>query len=265
MPESAVLFELRDRVALITLNRPGNRNSMDDELPAAFRATLEKLNDTADIRCTVITGSGNTFCSGADLKSNLVKNLFADNSILPSEAVSKKIYAPFLGVLDLEMPVIAAMNGHAVGGGLGLGLLCDIRVANKSAKYGANFVRLGYTSGLAISYVLPRLIGVAAAAELLFTGRLISGELAERIGLVNYAVEESKVLDQALSLANEIAEAAPIAIRAMKQNIYRGLAWDPRSHLVLEAHNMSATLDTADAQEGVQSLLEKRSPKFTGK
>lgn len=264
MREPAVLIEIRDNICQLTLNRPENRNSIDDEIPAALAQRLAELKDIKGLRCVILAGSGGCFCGGGDFRSELFRHLFDDQSVLPNEAVLKRIYTPVIGLLDVEVPVIAAMNGHAIGGGLGVGLLCDLRVASNTAKYGTNFVRLGCTSGLAISYMLPRIIGLPKAMELLLTGRLISGEQVERIGLANYVVDPDKVLAKAWELAAEIAGAAPIAVRAMKKSIYRGIASEPLAALEFESHDMARTLQTNDFTEGTRALLEKRRPAFNG-
>ena len=265
MSKPAVLMEVRDKICQLTLNRPANRNSIDDEIPLALKQRLEELKGVKDIRCIILTGSGSTFCGGGDFRSELFKHIFDDKSLLANEAIQKKIYGPVIGLLDVELPIIAAMNGHAIGGGLGVALLCDFRIANKTAKYGTNFVRLGCTSGLAISYTLPRLIGIPAAMELLLTGRLISGEQAARIGLANYATDSEGVLPKAWDLAREIAAAAPMAVRAMKKQIYRGYAAERAEALTMESHNMSRTMQSEDFVEGTRALLEKREPNFAGR
>lgn len=264
MNEPAVLLEVRDAICQLTLNRPETRNSIDDEIPTALANRLEEIRSIKGLRCVILTGSGGVFCGGMDFRSNLSEHLFDDASMLPHEAILKKMYAPIVKLLDVEIPIIAAMNGHAIGGGLGMGLLCDFRVVSSTAKYGANFVRLGVTSGLAISYLLPRIVGFPTAMELLLTGRLISGEEAERIRLAHYATKSDHVLNKAWELAREVAEAAPIAVRLMKKAIYRGIASEPFATLEYESHNMARTRETQDYQEGVRALLEKRSPKFTG-
>jgi enoyl-CoA hydratase/carnithine racemase len=265
MSESAVLLEVRDKICQLTLNRPRNRNSIDDEIPLALKQRLEELKGIKDVRCIILTGSGSTFCGGGDFRSELFKHIFDDKTLLANEAIAKKIYSPVVGLLDVDIPIIAAMNGHAIGGGLGVALLCDFRIANRTAKYGTNFVRLGCTSGLAISYTLPRLIGIPAAMELLLTGRLISGEQAERIGLANYATDPENVLPRAWELAREIAAAAPMAVRSMKKAIYRGFEAERSEALEYESHNMSRTMQSEDFLEGTSALLEKREPNFVGR
>ena len=142
------------------------------------------------------------------------------------------------------MPTIAAMNGHAVGGGFGLALVCDLRVANRDAKYGANFAKLGFHSGMAISHLLPRIVGVPRAADMLFTGTLVSGAEAAAIGLVHEAVAADAVLDAALRRARAVAACAPEAVRLMKRSLYGGAGWDPRSAARAEAFAQAATMRT---------------------
>jgi enoyl-CoA hydratase/carnithine racemase len=175
------------------------------------------------------------------------------------------MYQPFLGVLDLEVPVIGALNGHAVGGGFGLALCCDLRFGARGARYGANFARLGLHPGMAISYLLPRLVGVARAAELLFTGRLIDGDEAERIGLLSSVHAADEVLPRARRAAARSPANAPLAVRETKRSLYRGLGWDPRAAAYAEAFAQAESLTTADAAEGIAALLGKRDPVFTGR
>lgn len=259
MTEAAVLASSRDLICEITLNRPDSRNAMAPELLQTFQVVIDQVKADREIRCVVITGRGASFCSGADFRSSIL----APGPGLPHES-SYNLYKPFLSILDVQVPVIAAMNGHAIGGGFGLGLVCDLRVANRDARYGANFARLGFHSGMAISYLLPRLAGVPRAAELLFTGRVFSGAQAAEMGIANYAVAADQVLPKARELAAEIAACAPAAVRLMKRSLYRGLGWDPRSAAEYEAHCQSRTFEMADAKEGINALLEKREPKFTG-
>src|ERR1043165_4135245 len=195
----AVRYARDGSVGVITLDRPDNRNSMTPELLDAFAAASAAARADAHARCVIVTGTGTSFCAGADFKSALQRD--GDGDTRPPAERSYAMYDPFLSLLDLPVPVIGALNGHAIGGGFGLALACDIRIGALDAKYGANFVRLGLAPGMAISYLLPRLIGVARANELLFTGRLIDGAEAEQIGILNPALPAEPVPDQALALA----------------------------------------------------------------
>lgn len=261
--DPAVLYTRQGHVGVITLNRPDNRNSMTPELLEAFHAASQEAARDPQARAIVITGKGRCFSAGADFKSAI--QLEGEGRALQSHEASYAMYIPFLSVLDIEVPVIGALNGHAVGGGFGLSLVCDLRVANRESKYGANFARLGLHSGMAVSYLLPRLIGPSKAAELLFTGRLVLGDEAERLGLVGQAVEASDVLPRAMALAEEIAASAPIAVRMMKRTFYKGLGWDVRGAAFEEAFAQAVTVQTADVKEGIAALLQKRPPAFEGR
>jgi enoyl-CoA hydratase/carnithine racemase len=208
----------------------------------------------------VVTGTGHCFSSGADFKATLQR----DGSAAPHER-SYAMYEPFLSLLDLAVPVIGALNGHAVGGGFGLALVCDLRVGAEAAKYGANFVRLGLAPGMAISYLLPRLVGVARANELLLAGKLVEGREAAALGILNRAVPAAEVMPVAMELAREIAAAAPLAVRATKAAIRRGLDLQIREAARAEAFAQAETLATDDCKEGIAALLGKRAPQFTGR
>jgi enoyl-CoA hydratase/carnithine racemase len=263
MADEAVLYEVAAGIATITLNRPENRNSMTPDVLAAFRASIGKAKADRSLRAVIVTGKGQSFCAGADFRSMPGAETEGDPR-LPHER-SFSVYEPFLSVLDLEVPSIAAMNGHAIGGGLGLGLVCDLRVANREAKYGANFARLGLHSGMSISYLLPRIVGLPTAADLLFSGRIVTGAEAATIGLVHAAVAPEEVAAEAARRAQTIASAAPLAVRLIKKSLYRGLDWNPRAAAEAEAWAQSATLATEDSREGIQALLEKREPVFKGR
>jgi enoyl-CoA hydratase/carnithine racemase len=259
MSDPAVRFAVEDAVGILTLNRPDNRNSMTPELLDGFAAASVQAR-AADLGCLVVTGTGACFSAGADFKSALQR---AGDRRAPHER-SYAMYEPFLSLLDIPVPVIGALNGHAVGGGFGLALVCDIRIGARDAKYGANFVKLGISPGMAISYLLPRLIGVARASELLLTGRLVDGAEAEQLGILNRAVAAADVLGEALALARTIADNAPLAVRATKRAIHRGLGLAIREAAQLEAYAQAESLTTRDAQEGIAALLARRAPKFTG-
>jgi enoyl-CoA hydratase/carnithine racemase len=263
--EPAVLYETKDHIGTLTLNRPENRNSMTEDVLEGLRAAVARAREDSELRCLIVTGRGKSFCAGADFKSQIQRgDSGAGRRLLPNER-SFAMYSPFLSILDVEVPVIGALNGHAIGGGFGLALVCDIRVANRDAKYGANFTKLGLHPGMATTYFMPRLVGVPRAAELLFTGRLVSGEEAAQLGLANYAVAEDQVLPRSLELAREIASSAPIAVRWTKRSLYQNVDWDPVPAAYAEAQAQSRTLETDDSKEGVQALLEKRAPVFRGR
>lgn len=261
MSDAAVLYDVADHIATITLNRPENRNSMTEDVLDGIVESVQRVKSDDSVRCVIITGKGKSFCAGADFKSGAQRK---QTNLMPNER-SFGMYQPFLSVLDVEVPVIGALNGHAIGGGMGLALVCDMRVANQDAKYGSNFTRLGLHPGMATTYLLPRIIGTPRAAELLFTGRIITGSEAEQLGLMNYAVAADEVLNKAMSLAREVCSCAPIANRWCKRSLYQNVGWDPKPAARSEAELQSRTIETEDHKEGVAALLEKRAPEFHGR
>jgi len=264
MTEDAVLFRREDAIGVITLNRPDNRNSMTLELLEAFTAAVAEVRDDPALRCVVITGNGNCFSAGADFRATIQRE-HKDRLTLPHE-LSFRMYEPFMSVLDIEVPVIAALNGHTVGGGIGLALMCDVRIGARSAQYGVPFARLGLHAGLGITYLLPRLVGVSRAAELLFTGRKFLGEEAYAMGLLSAVVDTEQVMPRALAMARTIANNAPIAVRMMKRSMYRHLDWDKvRDAAYQESFAQAISIGTEDLREGVDALLSKREPNFQGK
>ncbi len=262
MSDAAVTYTCADGVGVIELNRPDNRNSMTPELLAAFKvAALEAAADV-EARCVVIRGKGSCFSAGADFKSNI--QLEAERPRQPFES-SFAMYDPFLTVLDIKVPVIAALNGHAVGGGFGLALVCDIRIGNKDSKYGANFTKLGLHPGMAVTYLLPRLVGLARASELLYTGALVRGHEAADIGLLNRALPAEEVVPAAMEMAQTIAANAPVAMLMTKKSIRDGLRWAIKEAAYQEAFAQATTVAMEDSKEGMAALLERRAPSFKGR
>lgn len=264
MTTDAVLYEAASAekgIGLLRLNRPDGRNSMTPELLDAFALRVTDARRDPHLRCLILTGTGSCFSAGADFKSQIQRG--GDTFRLPHEQ-SFAMYTSFLSLLDVEVPVVGALNGHAVGGGFGLALLCDVRIGALSAKYGANFARLGLHPGMGITFTLPRLIGLPRASELLYTGRLVSGDEAERLGILGSAVPADSVLERALEVAAEIAASAPLAVRLTKRTLTADLHIQIREAAHREAFAQAATVATADFKEGMGALLDKREPHFTG-
>jgi enoyl-CoA hydratase/carnithine racemase len=257
----AVRYARDGGVGTITLNRPDNRNSMTREILEGIAERLREAGEDAGLRCLVLTGEGSSFCAGADLRSQIQVE---GEGLAPHER-SYAMYEPFLGVLDLEVPVVGALNGHAIGGGFGLALVCDLRFAREDAKYGANFVRLGLAPGMAVSYLLPRLVGVARASEWLYTGRLFDGREGAETGLFNAALPGEQVRPRALEAARSIAANAPIATRLTKRSLTQGLGWQTKTAAYREAYAQAVSVATEDAKEGMAALLDKREPDFKGR
>ena len=256
----AVLYDRDGGVGVITLNRPDNRSSMTEELLSAFAVRSREAREDAGLRCLVVTGKGRSFSAGADFKERIQREA---EGRTPHER-SYAMYEPFLSLLDVEVPIVGALNGHAIGGGFGLALMCDLRYAREDAKYGANFTRLGLHPGMAVSYLLPRLVGLPKASEWLYTGRLFDGREGAAAGLFNEAMTGDEVGPRAMEVAKTIAGNAPIAMRMTKRSLREGLGWDIRGAAHREAFAQAVTVDTSDAKEGMAALLEKREPRFEG-
>jgi enoyl-CoA hydratase len=257
-----VLVEREGHVVTLTLNRPEIRNAMDQALTAAFASAVDSLRGDRDVRAVIVTGAPPAFCSGGDL-SWIEPGPGAN--VPEMREKMRAFYPRFLGVRTLDVPVIAAVNGHAVGAGLCLAMACDMRIAAEDAKLSAPFTKLGMHPGMAATYLLVRLLGTARAAELLFTSRTIDAREAERMGLVNRVVAPGELLDAARSLAAEIAANAPIPIRMVKRAIYLAERADMETMLEYEGLAQPITMGTADLLEGLTALREKRPPAFEGR
>ena len=260
---------------------------MTPDLLQDFGAAIEQIKADPEVRCVIITGKGSSFCAGADFR-NRASTADTERFMSPWEKSLYNTYGHFAKVLDIEVPTIAAMNGHAIGGGLGLALVCDMRVANSQSQYGANFTKLGLHPGMATTYILPRLVGMPKAMELIYTGRIMKGDEAAELGLANHSCDgaddvlaKAQVRGQPASLltglrcahtdgavfqeiASTIAGNAPLAVRWSKISLTQNVPFDPRAALLLEAHMQSRTGETADQKEGIRALLEKRDPTFKG-
>ena len=259
MTASAVTVRHAEHISVLTLNRPDNRNSMTKELLESFNAAIDVVIAQKP-RCVIVTGSGRCFSAGADFRAQIQSG----EGSLPHQR-SFAMYKPFLRVRELSCPVIAAINGHCVGGGFGLALCCDIRIGVPQAKYGANFVRLGLHPGLAISYLLPRIVGLASALDLLLVGELIDGKRALALGLLSECVAPDALEETVQKRAQVIAANAPLAVALTKRSIYEFLECNVHDAAYRESFRQAETIATDDCNEGIQALLEKRPPDFRGK
>jgi enoyl-CoA hydratase/carnithine racemase len=256
-------------VATVTFHDPARLNAMTEAMGEAIAACARELAGAGDVRAVVLTGAGRAFSAGGDL--DLIERMAREGAADPGgptrarhRAFMRRFYGLYLALRALPQPTVAAVNGPAVGAGCCVALACDLRVAARDARLGLNFARLGIHPGMGATWTLPRLVGPARAAELLFTGRLIDGVEAERIGLVNRAVEAEAVLPEALALAREVAASAPLAVRGTKRSLARSAGSDLEAQLDLEAHEQSLCYESRDLQEGLAAARERRAPRFTG-
>jgi enoyl-CoA hydratase/carnithine racemase len=256
--DNVVLYEERDPgIALITLNRPDRLNAWNGELAVRYFALLDRATDDPDIKVIVITGAGRGFCSGADMNALQVVSDRGDGA---SASAGRR--GPHETTL-IPKPVIAAVNGAAAGVGLVIALMCDIRFAATDAKFTTAFSRRGLVAEYGISWILPRLVGMGNALDLLCSGRVILGDEAARMGMVNEAMRRELVLDHSLAYAAELASlASPTSMAVMKRQVYadwnRALPDATASAIEL----MNASLRRPDLKEGIASYMQKRSPQF---
>lgn len=261
MSDEPVLIERDGTIVVLTLNRPDVRNAMTPELTEAFSSAIDALRADRGVRAVVVTGAGQAFCAGGDL-SWIRPGPGA--SVPEMRGKMRSFYPRFLAVRDLDVPVIAAVNGSAIGAGLCLAMACDLRVVAEDARLSTAFTRLGMHPGMAATYLLTRLVGTARAAELFFTAEPIDGKEAERIGLANRAVPGARVRDEALALARRIAENAPLPMGMVKRAVYLAERADMETMLEYEGLAQPITMATKDLLEGLEALKERRAPDFRG-
>ena len=259
MSDAVLLTDEKDGVLTLTLNRPKIMNSFSFELLRALKAQIDAIRFRPEIRVVIITGSGEkAFCAGADLK---------ERATLTPLQVKEFIFTIrdlFSSIENLNKPVIAAVNGVALGGGTELALACDIRIASATASMGLTETRLAIIPGAGGTQRLPRLIGRGKAKELIFTGRRVQAEEALAIGLVNQVCEPDHLLEACQSMAAEICQTGPIAIEQAKYAINHGLETDLHTGLAIESNAYWVTIPTQDRLEGLAAFREKRKPVYRG-
>ncbi len=251
-----------DGVVVVVLDNPAKRNAMSDAMTASWARLMTELRTDRDARALLVTGSGGAFCSGGD--TGWIGSE-PDASVDHLRARMLRFYRDWLSIRDLEIPTIAAVNGAAIGAGLCLALACDLRYAAPRAKLGAPFTSLGMHPGMAATWLLPEVVGVAAAREMLLTGRVVPAEEARQMGLVNRVLTEEGFLDAALEIAGSVAAAAPIPTRYTATALRHGGHATFEAAVQWEALAQPVTLATADLQEGLAAAREKRRPQFTGR
>jgi len=259
--EHLLLERPADGVALITLDNPGQRNAMSDEMTVSWVAAVDELAADQTVRAVVVTGAGGAFSSGGNL-AWLASEPNADVDSLRSRMLP--FYRSWLSIRRLEVPTIAAINGPAIGAGLCLALACDLRYAAAGARMAVPFVKLGLHPGMAGTYLLPDVVGEAVARDLLLTGRMVEAPEAASIGLVSRVFDPEGFLDAVIEVAAGIAATAPVASRLTTRAL-RQRHSDIESALQWEALAQPVTLATEDLQEGLRAAAEKRSPTFIGR
>lgn len=258
-----ILLDKTDHIATVTLNRPEKLNAFGGLMRQEIVEVLENVASDPEVRVVVITGAGKGFCVGGDVTEFASGSQQALSKQIPSErhAMSKAV----LVINAMEKPVIASVNGVAAGGGCNLALACDIRIASEKARFGQVFTRRGVHPDWGGIYFLPRLVGYAKAAELIFTGEVIDAQEAYKIGLINRLVPHEELGSATLELAERIAKNAPIPIAFAKRGLQNFQKWDLAQAVDYESYTLEVTMKTEDVVEGFTAFLEKRDPDFKGK
>jgi enoyl-CoA hydratase/carnithine racemase len=260
MPE--LLYEVADRIATITLNRPEKLNAFTGAMIDAWAEALAAAQQDDGVHVVVLTGAGRAFCAGGDV---VRMGEGAPSALDLKNELWERIHR-IPGTLEaMDKPVVAMVNGAAVGAGMGMSLMCDVRMASEEARFSTGYVRVGLVPGDGDTYFLPRLVGTARALELFWTGEMIDAAEALRLGIVNRVVPAAELRETTYALARRIADGPQVAIRLMKRLVYQSMRLDLRTHLDLVSSHMAIVRQTADHAEGVAAFKERRPPRFQGR
>lgn len=261
MSTSHLLYEVTERVATITLNRPEVMNAFSDTMREALLRAAREAASTPEVRCVVITGAGRAFCAGGDIASMAELQEKGDTSVIERRMTlgSQVVHC----LREMPKPVIAAINGAAAGAGMNLALACDIRLAAKSARFSESFVKIGLVPDWGGTYLLTRIVGTGKALELMMNGDRIDAEEALRLGLVNRLFPDETFREEALSLAQQLACGPAETLTQIKRAVYLGATGTLAEAFAYEAQAQKRVFLSPDAREGMRAFLEKRAPRFS--
>ena len=264
MTYECLIYEVKDAVATLTLNRPDRLNALGGTLRDDLHDAITRSAADPEVRVMIITGAGKGFCAGGDVKAmNEAKEGRRERPLMEKIAPGRD--RTLLAMRDAPQPIIAAVNGAAAGAGMNLALGCDLRLASTAAKFSQAFVKRGLHPDWGGTYFLPRVVGMAKACELIFTGAMIDAAEALRLGIVSQVLPPEELLPAAQTLARAIAAGPPIAIRLAKRGLYRNAESDLRTALEYETFAQNTCFETEDATEGIRAFVEKRAPQFKGR
>ncbi len=271
MPEEEqnILYEVEDGIGIVTLNRPEKMNAVTDNLLGDLANVISELTLDDKVRAVIFTGNGRAFCAGADVNVGLARDQEAAAKV--RDARIKKVDLPENPLpkwtfTHIPKPTIAAVNGAAVGIGAEWTAQCDMRIASETARFGWVFPMRGLTPDTGAGpYLLPYIVGLSKALELLYSGEIIDAAEAERIGLVSRVVPPEELMPAAKELAQRISRGAPLAVKGIKELTYGAMEWPPSVHREETGERLRAASLSEDVKEGIQSFLEKRPPVWKGK
>jgi 2-(1,2-epoxy-1,2-dihydrophenyl)acetyl-CoA isomerase len=258
-----ITFKFQDRLAIITLNNPDSLNPFSIQMGREITQAVDECEYRNSIRSIIITGNGRAFCAGGDIKA--MADYPEEQKAIFFKKITSELNNVIKAIRHIKKPVIAAVNGVASGAGFSLALACDLIIASAEARFNLAHVKLGLHPDGGATYFLPRLIGIHKTFELVFTGSFLDAFTAERLGIVNRIVAPEKVMDDAMALANELANGPPFAIGITKMTINQGLSESLEAQLENERQAIAQTSMTDDFIEGIAAFLEKRNPVFKGK
>ena len=270
MAYETLIIEKKDGVGTVILNRPERLNAYTPQMGEELQDFFSNAEEDGDIKVVVLTGAGRSFCAGADVTG------FADDvdarkggeDVSEGRETSDRIFRGtnlIHTMKDFSKPLIACINGPAVGLGCSMPLLADIRVASEEAKIGAIFARVGLIPEFGATFMLPRIVGLPKACELVFSGKIIDAKEAKEIGLVNHVFPADKLMEETYKLAGTIAQMAPLAVRMAKKGMYQGMESNFNAQLQFESFGLDYLFKSRDHEEGVKAFLEKRKPQFEGR
>ncbi len=263
MSYEEILYDKTEGVATITFNRPDRLNALTQLMRQEILDATKDASADDDVRVLVLKGAGKGFCAGADLSQRAPRGSGEPepNSGLPRDGFQEA----FARVMwDMPKPAVASINGAAAGLGFGMALSCDIRIASTKGKFASAFSKISLVPEACMTFYLPRIVGLARAAEILYTGRQVHAEEAMTMGLVNQVVEPEQLEDAVNAMARTLADAAPIAVQLTRRELYRGLEGTFSSQLEMELFHQKFAGRSLDAREGPRAFMEKRDPEFKG-
>jgi 2-(1,2-epoxy-1,2-dihydrophenyl)acetyl-CoA isomerase len=265
MAYQTILLKKEKGIATITLNRPERLNALNNQMAEELWDVFTNLSRDEEARVLVVTGAGRAFCAGADVRDRFLKRIEERKRGERKAELRRGMTEMVMLLRNMPQPIIASLNGPAVGFGCTFALACDMRIASEEARLGLVFVRVGLVPEFGSTYFLPRLVGIGKACELVFSGRIIDAQEAKEIGLVNRVVPAGELEKVTHELAESIAKGPPLAIQLAKKGLYQGLDADLSTQVQYETFAIDFCFQTEDHEEGVKAFLEKREPVFKGR